>query len=110
MKKQRGNFALQYAELHDAILAPVAVALRVHLSDHLHGLARVDSIAARAKTPDSFLAKANKQTTGGARKYAEPLAQIQDQIGARVVVLYESDVIAAREVVERYYHRFESRQ
>ena len=57
----------------------------------------IDRIAARSKSVDRFIAKSEKKV-GGKRKYSDPLVQIQDQIGARIVVFYlrDVDVVAAR--------------
>jgi putative GTP pyrophosphokinase len=45
----------------------------------------------------------------GKLKYSEPLRQIQDQIGARIVTFYRSDVSAVDLVVQRYFRPIESR-
>jgi putative GTP pyrophosphokinase len=43
------------------------------------------------------------------RKYAEPLHQIQDQVGARIVTFYLSDIARTAAVVEKYYRQIEAR-
>jgi putative GTP pyrophosphokinase len=45
----------------------------------------------------------------GKPKYSEPLSQIQDQIGARIVVFYHSDVERIDELVKRYFRAIEYR-
>lgn len=96
-----------YCERFEAILQPVAKRLEAHIQDHLIGVKRIDRVTARAKSPDRFLAKAAKLVDGKQLKYDDPLTQIQDQIGARIVVLYQSDIQAASKVVEKYYFKYE---
>ena len=48
--------------------------------------------------------------TKGEPKYAAPLTQIQDQVGARVVVFYKQDVTAVAEVLERYFRPVERKE
>ena len=43
----------------------------------------------------------------GEKKYTDPLNQIQDQIGARIVTFYKDDVENIREVIERYFRPIE---
>ncbi len=64
-------------------------------------------MSTRAKDPGRFAAKAQKAVESGQPKYAAPLIQIQDQIGARVVVYYISDVAVVAEVLERYFRHVE---
>jgi putative GTP pyrophosphokinase len=55
-----------------------------------------------------FLGKAEKQDNGKL-KYTEPLAQIQDQLGARIITFYISDVQRVSDVIRKYYRPVESR-
>ncbi len=52
--------------------------------------------------------KANAQTEGKP-KYDEPLHQIQDQIGARIVAFYKEDVDRIANEVLRYFRAIESK-
>jgi ppGpp synthetase/RelA/SpoT-type nucleotidyltranferase len=54
------------------------------------------------------LDKAAKQENGKP-KYADPLVEIQDQIGARVITYYPSDIPTVAAAVKRYLHSIESR-
>lgn len=45
----------------------------------------------------------------GIKKYDDPLAQIQDQIGARITVFYKSDVSRICNFLMRYLHPVESK-
>jgi ppGpp synthetase/RelA/SpoT-type nucleotidyltranferase len=89
-------------------LMPIARALEQQLNDYLKPEPRIDRIAARAKSLDRFLAKAHA-AKDGMPKYSEPLRQIQDQIGARIVTFYRADVERVSTIVQRYYTPVESR-
>jgi putative GTP pyrophosphokinase len=97
----------EYAQRRDQILEPLAARLVEHLQDNLRGIERVDRVGARAKGVDRFVAKAAKALEDGGAKYEHPFEQIQDLIGARIVVFYKQDVDAVAEMVERYYRRIE---
>jgi ppGpp synthetase/RelA/SpoT-type nucleotidyltranferase len=60
------------------------------------------------KSPVSFIAKAEKKENG-TRKYTEPILQIQDQIGARIVTYYLQDVEKVREIAGRYLSPIEEK-
>jgi putative GTP pyrophosphokinase len=98
----------EYRRRFETILVPLAKALERHLKDTLKGQVRIDRISARAKSVDRFVAKATA-TEDGRLKYSEPLQQIQDQVGARVVTFYLSDVDRIAAIIDRYYRRVESR-
>ena len=88
-------------------LVRVAEHLAPFIGDMLEDMPRIDRISARAKRPDQFAAKAMKVNKGGAVRYSDPLVQIQDQIGARVVVFVKRDVEAVSDVLERYFRPLE---
>jgi putative GTP pyrophosphokinase len=81
----------EYKKRYDTVLTPLAEELRTYLARCLEGQPRIDRIAARPKAIDKFVAKATK-IVKGKPKYQEPLAEIQDQVGARIVTFYLSDV------------------
>jgi putative GTP pyrophosphokinase len=100
----------EYTERYTRTLLPVAASLESLLTNHLRqapSLPRIDRISARAKTPKSFIEKAEKKTETGAIKYSDPIGQIQDQIGARIITFYKSDVAAVCERVMRFFSRAE---
>jgi len=99
----------EYVSRYDAILNPLAVSLTAQLHDHLKGVDRIDRIAARAKSPDRFVAKALKAREDGGAKYDRPFEQIQDLVGARVIVFYKQDVDVVSGVIQRYYKSVECR-
>ena len=103
------NLDRDYQARFDQVLQPLAINIQNQLSDYLKDVPRIDRVSARAKSIDRFLGKANA-TVDGAAKYAEPLAQIQDQVGARIVTFYLDDVNAVAEVVEKYYRPIEQQR
>jgi ppGpp synthetase/RelA/SpoT-type nucleotidyltranferase len=80
-----------------------------HICDLLQDQPRIDRISARAKDIDRFLNKAASQIEGRP-KYSEPLNQIQDQVGARIVVFYKSDVDRIDALMKRYFAAIEYRR
>jgi putative GTP pyrophosphokinase len=96
----------EYRKRFQAVLEPLASALQQHLLDHCKGEPRIDRITARAKSVDRFLAKAQTQKDGRP-KYTEPLDQIQDQVGARIVTFYRSDVERVAAIVQKYFRPIE---
>jgi putative GTP pyrophosphokinase len=100
----------EYTAIRSRVLEPTASRLRELLTSHLAGLPRIDRIQARAKGIDSFLGKASKTTDDGQRKYTEPLVQIQDLIGARVVVYYLTDVEPIASQLLKYLRKIEERE
>lgn len=91
----------EYRALFAEVLTPVAVALAPLLKSWLEECPRIDRVSTRAKDPDRFLVKAAKQT-GGKPAYPDPLRDIQDQVGARITVLFLSDVEPTSKAVEKY--------
>jgi len=92
-----------YARRYGAALVPAAVKLTAMLSEYLQNLPRIDRIAARAKSIDRFVQKAEKTFDNGLPKYSDPFGQIQDQIGARIVTFYLADVDAVANYVQKYF-------
>ena len=92
-----------------AILAPLAGKLHSHLQEAFTGIPRIDRVSARAKNPERFLGKALKRRGDGALKYDHPFEQIQDLVGARVIVFYKQDVDAVSDAVDRYFRRIEGK-
>jgi ppGpp synthetase/RelA/SpoT-type nucleotidyltranferase len=97
-----------YRRRFDEVLGRLSGAIEAQLHDYLLGEDHIDRITARAKSIDRFMGKAAKMENGKP-KYTEPLAQIQDQVGARIITFYLSDVRRISEVVRRYYRPVESR-
>lgn len=107
-KSRSSNLNAIYRDRYESTLVPLAETLRAHTADIFKTHPRIDRITARAKDPDSFLKKANKLEKNKL-KYAEPLAQIQDQLGVRIVTLYLSDVERVHATVKQYFRPIEIR-
>ena len=100
----------EYTDRYEKILKPMAAALELHLQGNLQGIERIDRVVARAKSPPRFAAKALKAHEDGGAKYEHPFEQIQDQVGARVIVFYKQDVEVVNTVVRNYYRPIEVRE
>jgi GTP pyrophosphokinase len=87
----------------------LAQTLQVQLAGYLQSQPRIDRISARPKAVDRFLKKA-ETVEAGKNKYSEPLRQIQDQIGARIVTYYNADVERISKIVLKYYRPIESQK
>src|SRR6266704_1503152 len=98
----------EYRKRFDAALKPVASALEDQLREYFQAEPRIDRVNVRAKSVERFLAKADT-LIDGKPKYVEPLRQIQDQIGARIITFYRSDVDRIAATVQKYYRPIESK-
>jgi len=98
-----------YVERRKRVLSPLAERLAMHLDKLFEDFGRIDRISVRAKSVDRFVAKAEKQENGK-RKYDDPLNHIQDQVGARIVTFYASDVERVRLEIEKYFRYIESKK
>jgi putative GTP pyrophosphokinase len=99
-----------YLARYDSTLVIIAEALRLHITEIFKNEPRIDRITARAKGVKSFLNKADTRVgPQNTLKYSEPIAQIQDQIGARIVAFYRSDVDRLDEIVRRFFTPIEFR-
>lgn len=98
-----------FARRRDRVLLPLANRIETHLKSLFDGFLRIDRISARAKSVDRFVGKARKQENGKL-KYDDPLNQIQDQVGARIVTFYASDVERVRMEIEKHFKYIESKQ
>jgi len=102
------DVATEYLRRFDPVLRPLSKAIESQLAEYFCNEPRIDRVQARAKSPERFIAKAGKME-GEEKKYSEPIHQIQDQIGARVVTFYLSDIDRVSQVVEKYYRPVEAR-
>jgi putative GTP pyrophosphokinase len=98
----------EYRKRYDTVLNPVALTLENQLRDIFQAELRIDRVNVRAKSVDRFIAKAGT-LINGKPKYSEPLRQIQDQIGARIITFYRTDVDRIAGIVQRYYRAIESK-
>ena len=88
-------------------LKDISKALSDYLRDIVRDIPRVDRVDARAKSPDRFFVKSNKEDDDGEKRYKNPLFEIQDQIGARITVFYLSDVEAVKSKILNYLRPIE---
>jgi ppGpp synthetase/RelA/SpoT-type nucleotidyltranferase len=100
------NLHTLYSARYAKALKPIAERLEVFIQECLSDVSRIDRIVARAKSIDRFLAKAEKEKDG-LKKYSDPLNQIQDQVGARIITFYPDDVAHICKAVEKYFHPIE---
>lgn len=99
-----------YEKRYDDVLIPLAQNLNGYLTDVFSGAVRIDRISARPKSIDRFVAKALTKLDDGSEKYKEPLEQIQDQIGARITVLFRQDVDSVSKFAASHLRYVESRE
>ena len=97
-----------YSNLYENHLVSVATRLEDLVSNYFENEPRIDRISARPKTVGSFIEKANK-IESDEKVYSDPLNQIQDQIGVRVITFYKSDVDRVCDVVNRYFRAIEDK-
>lgn len=99
-----------YAERYETSLVRVADRLGGLVSSHVEAIGDIDQVSARAKHPEHFAEKARRTDETGHPKYSSPLTEIQDQVGARIVVFYEGTVREVLEVVRRYFQPIEEKE
>ncbi len=99
----------EYVVRRREVLQPLALRLEAHLKSVFESFPRIDRISTRAKSVDRFIQKAEKEEHGKPQ-YRDPLSQIQDQLGARIVTFYRSDIDILSEEVKKYFRHIESRQ
>lgn len=99
----------EYQRRYDAVLRPLAANLRAYIRERFAGEPRIDQTAARAKDIERFMAKACKLTDAGEPRYLEPLDEIQDQVGARIVTFYLADVQRLESLVTKHFRAIEDK-
>ncbi|KCZ56747.1 GTP pyrophosphokinase [Hyphomonas chukchiensis] len=104
------SFDKAYQEIREKHLVPLAARLELHLKEVFEKQPRVDRISCRAKAIDSFVKKAAKLNNDGSAKYSDPLEQIQDVVGARIVTFYRPDVEALTKMVETHFTPIEEKE
>ena len=98
-----------YSERHTRFLDPVAKELEILIADYLDDTPHIDRVSARAKAVDRFITKSNKKNEDGTKKYEDPLTQIQDQVAARIVAYYSSDISSVEKMVLDYFRPIEDK-
>jgi ppGpp synthetase/RelA/SpoT-type nucleotidyltranferase len=97
-----------YKYRYENVLTLIANRLESSIRELIKDYPRIDRVSARAKSPNRFLSKAGK-IENNHPKYTEPLSQIQDQIGVRIITFYLSDIEPLSRVIESYFAPIEER-
>ena len=100
----------EYQRRYEAFLKTIALSLKVHIESHLAGAPHIDRVMARAKDPGRFAEKARHTKDDGSPKYNAPLTEVQDQLGARVVVFYQNDINSIASIIKQYFQPIEERE
>lgn len=100
----------EYQRKYDFFLRTIAQKLKEHIRSLVMEAPNIDRVTARAKEPERFTEKALRLNEDGTPKYTHPLTEIQDQLGARIVVYYREDVDAIASVITRYFQPIEQRE
>ena len=104
MNDLRKKYEIRFNE----VLVPIANQLEIEIKDVFSEVERIDRIVARAKSVDRFIEKAQK-VIDDEPKYSDPLNQIQDQIGARIVTFYKNDVERVSKEILKYFRHIEAK-
>ncbi len=99
----------EYTSRHESFLKTAAENLRGYITRCISGVPHIDRVITRAKSPTSFSEK-SKRMENGKLKYNRPLSEIQDIIGARIIVFYKDDVSTVSAVITRYFQPIEERE
>ncbi|MHA1796000.1 MAG: GTP pyrophosphokinase [Promethearchaeota archaeon] len=101
---------IEYRRRFDSFLQIIANNLEDMLREYLVNLPRIDRISARAKEPEKFEEKANRKKDDNSLIYNFPLTEIQDQIGARIIVFYRNDIEPVEEIINNYFQHIEEKE
>ena len=97
-----------YEQRLGLVLEPLSTQLRAMVEDRIRDLPRLDRVASRAKSVASFMEKASR-SENGKPKYSDPIRQIQDQLGVRIVIHSLSDREAVSRRVRDYFNPIEAK-
>jgi len=97
-----------YEERYRKVLEPLVKPLENFIKDCFSDELRIDRIVVRAKSVERFLSKAKKVDKDGNKEYSDPLNQIQDQLGARIVTFYTDDVSRITSKIVQYFRHIEA--
>ncbi|GGB64558.1 GTP pyrophosphokinase [Glycocaulis alkaliphilus] len=98
-----------YEQRYNDVLLPLATNLELYIRDIFAGIERIDRISVRPKSIDRFISKSLAKNEAGTNKYSDPLEQIQDQIGARIIVLFKQDVEKISNIAEESFRYVENK-
>lgn len=89
------------------LLKELAERLEQETRDALRHTPRIDRISFRAKEPESFAKKSLSVGADGSKKYKVPLADIEDQVGGRVLVFFRRDIDIVVSLLLKTFSRVE---
>lgn len=96
------NLRKEYSSRYKDHLCFMAEKLEQDIKDNFELYERIDRVCVRAKTIKRFCDKSAKEENGKP-KYNDPINQIQDQLGARIITYYLEDIEKVSKIVEKYY-------
>jgi len=96
-----------YTERFNVVLEPLDRQLREFLDETFGSLSVVCRIATRPKKIASFMNKAGQLNEEAKPKYADPLSEIQDQLGALLITRFISDIDQVESVIDKTFRRIE---
>jgi len=109
MNKEK-ELLVQYTQRYPSLVQAAALIKKL-LEQLLKDTDRIDMISARAKDPTRFMEKAARiDPQTNAARYTDPLSEIQDQVGSRVVVFYTDDVEPVRKKILDEFRHVEDRK
>lgn len=100
---------IKYTDRFHNHLKPMEPELENFVFEHVKNYSRLDRVVCRAKEIDSFVEKAMREVDGS-RKYSDPLCEIQDQIGVRIIGFYTSDLEPLQKIINGYFSPVEEQR
>jgi putative GTP pyrophosphokinase len=96
-----------YTERYNVVLTRIDTQLRGFLEEVFGSSDYVCKISTRPKKIASFMTKAAQARANGQPKYNDPLAEIQDQLGALIITRFLSDIPHVETVIDKTFRRIE---
>ena len=109
MRTDRENIEQIYRSIQEKC-TELANKIEALLIDYFNEVQNIDKISCRLKGESSFLTKTEKINDDGQLKYPAPFREIQDIIGARIVVYYKSDSEIVKEKIRSHFLFVEEQQ
>lgn len=91
-----------YISIHKGLIE-LQKKLEENLNEAFSGFNNLDRITTRIKSKESYLEKSLKKNENGELIYRKPLKEMQDLVGARIVVFYKNDVERVLECIDSYF-------
>ncbi len=97
----------EYRDRKEKYLEKLVPELKKYISNILTDYPRIDGISVRSKDVDRFVKKAQSVDKCNKPKYNDPLNQIQDQLGARIITFYSCDIAEISKIIESFFRYIE---